>query len=77
MAQKQIHIVPNGKRWEVKQSGNPTPLSTHNRKDTAVSAGRAVAKRREVELVIHGKDGAIQDKDSYGRDPCPPKDKVN
>jgi hypothetical protein len=25
-------------------------------------------------LVIHGKDGKIQDKDSFGNDPNPPKD---
>jgi hypothetical protein len=26
-------------------------------------------------VVIHGRDGKIRDKDSYGHDPCPPKDK--
>ena len=28
-----------------------------------------------AESVIHGKDGKIQNSNSYGNDPCPPKDK--
>jgi len=28
-------------------------------------------------VVIHGRDGKIRDKDSYGNDPVPPKDKKN
>jgi hypothetical protein len=35
---------------------------------------RAQAKAEQVELFIHGRDGKIQDRDSFGRDPCPPKD---
>lgn len=38
-------------------------------------AGRDIAKKQGTELVIHGRDGKIQDKDSFGHDPCPPKDK--
>jgi len=32
-------------------------------------------RRERVEVVEHGKDGRIQDSDSYGRDPFPPRDK--
>ncbi len=28
-----------------------------------------------VEEVIHGRDGKIQNKNSFGNDPCPPKDR--
>jgi hypothetical protein len=34
-----------------------------------------VAKAAETELVIHRPDGTIRDKDSFGNDPDPPKDK--
>ena len=39
-------------------------------------AGRLVreARRDGVEIVIHGRDGQIRDKDSFGGDPNPPKD---
>jgi hypothetical protein len=30
--------------------------------------------RNESELVIHRPNGQIRDKDSFGSDPCPPKD---
>ncbi|MBK9334112.1 MAG: DUF2188 domain-containing protein [Ignavibacteria bacterium] len=30
----------------------------------------------ESELVIHNRDGKISDKDSYGNDPFPERDKV-
>ena len=45
-------------------------------KKDALDIGRKIAKNNKSELVIHGKDGRIKDKDSYGNDPNPPKDKV-
>ncbi len=36
---------------------------------------RDLAKKQEAELVVHKKNGTISEKDSYGEDPCPPKDK--
>ena len=32
---------------------------------------------QKSEVVIHGTDGRIRDKDSYGNDPMPPKDTKN
>ena len=32
------------------------------------------AKENRAEVVIHGRDGKIRDSDSYGNDPCPPRD---
>ena len=34
-----------------------------------------IARSRGAELVIHRHDGVIRGKDSYGHDPCPPRDK--
>ncbi len=49
-------------------------VSRHRLKEMAVEAGREIAKRLEVEHTIHREDGAITEKNSYGNDPCPPKD---
>lgn len=54
--------------------GDSLPLGTveeylHSRQRDAVSAGRARAKEEKCELVIHGKDGKIKRKISYGNDP--------
>jgi len=72
---KNQHIVPNNGKWSVKGEGNSKATSTHETKTEAVKAGTEIAKNQKAELVIHGRNGRIQDKDSYGNDPCPPKDK--
>ncbi len=72
---KNIHTVPWGNNWAVKKEGQEKPISIHRTKDVTQHEGASLAKKLEVEHVIHGKDGTIQDKDSYGKDPCPPKDK--
>lgn len=75
MAKKNIHIVPSGDRWAVKKEGINKPLSTHGTKSLADRVARLQAQRSQTELIIHGRNGRIQDKDSFGKDPCPPKDK--
>lgn len=68
-AEPEIHIVPHDDRWAVKQEGETDPLSTHDTQADAIEAGRAQARRDEVELMIHGGDGRIREKDSEGNDP--------
>ena len=77
MARKKrnIHTVPYGDKWAVKEEGSSIPLGIHGTKKKAVGHGREVAKERGVEHIIHGKDGKIQGRESYGNDPYPPKDK--
>jgi hypothetical protein len=40
-----------------------------------MDAARDTARRDRVEVVEHGRDGRIQDSDSYGSDPFPPRDR--
>ena len=72
---KNQHVVPQGNRWAVKEEGKSKPSSTHRTQELARQAAVPVAKEKKSEVVIHGTDGKIRDKDSYGRDPNPPKDK--
>ena len=74
MSKKNVHVVPSGNGWAVKPEGAAMPLSTHRTQGTASDAGRKVAKQNQSELVIHRPNGQIRDKDSYGNEPCPPKD---
>ena len=39
----------------------------------AIEIARTIARKEQSELVIHGKDGRIRQKDSYGNDPFPPR----
>ena len=68
-----IHTVPNGSGWSNKQNGEV--VSNHRTKENAVDAGRSYAKTNHSEHVIHNRTGVISEKNSYGNDPYPPKDK--
>lgn len=72
---KNIHVVPSGGRWAVKKEGTDEPISTHKNQELARQSAIPLAKQNKSEVVIHGRDGKIRDKDSYGRDPSPPKDR--
>lgn len=77
MAKKspEVHTTPNpnGRGW-VNQAGGDV-ISSHRTKDPAVARGRGEAKSRETEHVVHNKNGQIGQKNSYGPDPLPPRDK--
>ena len=70
---KNIHVVPSDKGWNVKKEGQTKPLSQHRTQAAAWDAGRPKAKANEAELIIHGRDGKIREKDSFGPDHCPPR----
>lgn len=74
MAKKNVHVVPNGNGWSVKEAGRATPISNHRTQGAAETVARSVARRNESELVIHRPNGQIRDSDSFGADPSPPKD---
>lgn len=76
MARKTHHVVPNPDGgWDVKKGGGERSIKHFDKKTEAVSFGRGVSSNQKSELVIHKKDGTIQNPDSHGHDPCPPKDK--
>lgn len=73
---RDIHVVPHSDGWAVKKEGGDRASSVHPTKRDALEQARDQGRREQVEVVIHRKDGRIQDSDSYGNDPSPPKDKV-
>lgn len=76
MPRKTHHVVPNsGGGWDVKKGGGERAIKHFDNKHDAVDYGRDVSKNQESELVIHKKDGTIQNPDSHDGDPNPPKDK--
>lgn len=68
MSQRNFHVVRLGKSWSVKSSGRI--LSSHDTQQNAKKSAIIRAKRFETEVVIHGRDGKILSKESYGNDPC-------
>jgi hypothetical protein len=61
--------------WKTQKEGTERASGKHNTKQEAVEAAIKQAKNERTEVVVQGKDGKIQSKDSYGKDPNPPKDK--
>jgi uncharacterized protein YdaT len=71
---KDQHVVPHRGRWGVRGEGNERVTSIHDTQGEAINRARGIAQRERSEVVIHRPDGRIRDKDSYGRDPYPPRD---
>jgi uncharacterized protein YdaT len=68
------HVVPGADGgWDVKKSGSNRASGHFDTKRDAVDAGRKISRNQGTEFVIHDKDGKIQQKDSHGNDPFPPK----
>jgi hypothetical protein len=70
---KNQHVVKHDGGWAVKGAGNQKATVITPTKQQAIDAGKAIAKNQGSELVIHGKDGKIQEKNTYGSDSFPPK----
>jgi hypothetical protein len=73
MSSKGQHVVPSGGKWSVRRAGAERASGLYATQREAIAAGRDLAKRQRTELYIHGEDGLIRERHSYGGDPTPPK----
>jgi uncharacterized protein YdaT len=70
---KNQHVVPSGNQWAVKGEGNSRNTRITQTQKKAIDIARTIARKEQSELVIHGKDDQIRQKDSHGNDPFSPK----
>ena len=69
MASLNIHVVPAGDNgWAVEEAGGGG-RTVFRIQHEAIVEGTARAKRAQVELLIHGRDGKIYARNSFGHDP--------
>ncbi|MDX7851240.1 DUF2188 domain-containing protein [Aeromonas caviae] len=73
MSGKNQHVVPTDDGWGVRGEGNDRLTSRHDTQQQAIDAAREIAINQQSELLIHGRDGQIRERNSYGNDPFPPK----
>lgn len=73
MSKRNQHVVPTGGGWAVKGAGSSRATRVFSTQHAAIEAGRRIAQNQESELLIHGRNGRIREKHSYGRDRHPPK----
>ena len=73
MSGKNQHVVTHEGGWAVKGAGNSRATSVHETQAQAIEAARNIARNQESELLIHGRNGQIRERDSFGNDPFPPE----
>ena len=73
MSRRNQHVVPHDSGWAVRGAGSRRTSSIHSTQGAAISAGRDIARNQRSELFIHGRNGRIRERDSYGNDPFPPR----
>lgn len=73
VAGKNIHVVKNGDIWQAKQENAQRSSGNFDTQQAAFERAREIARNRGQEVAIHGVDGKIRAKHSYGNDPYPPK----
>lgn len=74
---KNIHVTRRSKenKWAVIREGADKASGLFDTQSEAIKSGRPMAINNKSELVIHDRRNRIRDKDSYGNDPFPPRDK--
>lgn len=73
MTTKSQHVVPNGGKWAVRRAGAERASGVYSTQKEAIARGRELAKNQGTELYVHGEDGRIRERNTYGKDPYPPK----
>ncbi len=67
--QGDVHVMPADKGWRVDVEGASRPRSTHKTQSEAAKAAREIARKNRSELLIHGRNGRVRDRSTYGNDP--------
>ena len=73
MPKRDQHVVPHESGWAVKGPANRKATSVHPTQREAIEAARTIARNQRSEMFIHGENGRIRERNSYGSDPYPPK----
>lgn len=68
------HVTKHPKGgWQVKGAGNSRATARTETQAEAYRIARKIAINQKSEVIIHGKNGQIREKNSFGNDPYPPK----
>lgn len=70
---KTQHVVPHDGDWAVKRGGSNRATSIVPTQKEAIEIAKGISKNQGAELFIHGRDGQIRERNSYGNDNYPPE----
>ncbi len=66
---KNQHVVPRGPNWAVRGEGNSKDTAVAPTQRAADERATEIAKNKHSDVIVHGRDGAIRERNSYGNDP--------
>ena len=58
---RDLHVVLHGSHWAIKREGSPSVIRVFWIKSEAIDFGRLQAARERVRLLVHRRDGIIED----------------
>ena len=64
-----VHVVPSEKGWRVEIEGRSRASGTHTTQAAAWKQAREIARKNKSEALLHGRDGAIRERNTFGHDP--------
>ena len=71
---KNQYVTPHPKGgWQVKGENNSRATARTTTQQVSIKIARDSARNQKSELIVCRKDGRIREKNSYGKDPYPPK----
>lgn len=70
---KNQHVVPKGDNWAVRGAGNEKVTKIVPTQKEAIKIARDIAINQGSEMFIHGENGQIRERNTYGKDNFPPK----
>jgi diacylglycerol kinase family enzyme len=62
------HVVPRDGEWAVRREGSSRDTKRFETQDEAIREARRIARNQGLELLVHGRDGRIRERRSYGDD---------
>jgi len=72
VSRAQFHVVPAGDQWRIERDG--LTVSEHPTQEEAIQQAREQAQAsKPSQLLVHGRDGRIEDESTYQDDPFPPR----
>lgn len=71
---KNIHVVKNPSGgWSAKQENSQRSSGNFGTQKEAIQRAIQIARNNSQEVAIHGENGKIRQKNSYGNDSYPPE----
>ena len=69
---KNQHVVKTIKGWALRGENNSKMTKYYDTQKEAIEDAKKIAINQRSEVLIHGTDGKIREKHSYGNDDFPP-----